>query len=267
MASLSNMNFNPAQSVASSPSNIMMGQLPSTCICRTGIRKELKLASRSREVTVLGLAGASPGAPGTGVHLHVEYYDTKTGKLIDPAKRHGWGKAGQGGEGLRGRVVFAGIKGSFPKGTTREQALAQSGATSAANSTTPNQPDNKPAAAPTNVAQGLPGGPSGRALTREERAVAAGPAAADKPPANKPATAQPVPRRQRLKKATGQKTSEAVPTPTPKPVVEAGVASDKPSGIAHAQWGADVRAGREFIVGEDGPEDIHAREPWPRPDG
>ena len=56
--------------------------------------------------------------------MHVEYYD-KNGRRVDPAERHGWGKPDARGGGLRGRRVFEGIPGSFPKGTTREQAQAE----------------------------------------------------------------------------------------------------------------------------------------------
>ncbi len=75
---------------------------------------------------VLALSGSSPAARASGPHLHVEYYD-KNGRVIDPAARHGWGKTNPKGEGLRGRLTFAGLPGSYPAGTTREQAEAAAG--------------------------------------------------------------------------------------------------------------------------------------------
>ena len=66
---------------------------------------------------VVGLSGTAGGYQ----HLHVEYYD-KNNRRVDQSARHGLGITGVQGEGLRGRRVFTGIPGSFPKGTTREQA-------------------------------------------------------------------------------------------------------------------------------------------------
>ena len=124
--------------------------------------------------------------------------------------------------------------------------------------------DNKPATAPTNTAvpanvtQGLPGSPSGPALTREQRVAASKPP--EKPPDNKPAAAPTNTKAVTAKPAKGQKSSSAVDkgkavaaaAVADKPVVEAGAA--KPSGIGHAQWGGTQRTGRPVVVGEDGPE-------------
>lgn len=75
----------------------------------------LKQGDRVTRGQVIGLSGFSPAARSSGAHLHVEYRDAG-GRLIDPAARYGGG-----------RQTFAGISGSFPKGTTQEQAAAQRG--------------------------------------------------------------------------------------------------------------------------------------------
>jgi murein DD-endopeptidase MepM/ murein hydrolase activator NlpD len=196
---------------------------------------------------VVGLAGASPGAKSAGVHLHVEYYD-KNGKLVRPEDRHGWGKTNEKGEGLHGRVVFAGIRGSFPKGTTREAALKQSGTT-----------DNKPATAPTNV-----------------KTVAVKPSTAEvdpsllAPPTNKPAAAPTNTKVATDKPAAGQKhvhkagepDHEHPPRTTQSPGTRAllgatptpAVKPEGQGGIGSRQWGGPVRAGQQYTVGESGPE-------------
>ena len=193
---------------------------------------------------VIGGSGYSPAAKSAGNHLHVEYFD-KDGKRIDPAVRHGWGKTDAKGEGLHGRVTFAGLPGSFPKGTTREAAEAAikagGGKVVVAG---PGVPGVTPPVAPVvpkfvpGRTQGLPGSQSGPAVKRPKGPDAPTPTTPDATPD----TAAPA--------ITKGKAAAGDTAPTSKATT---VSAGDDEGLAE---GGTATAGHEYWVGEKGPEKI-----------
>jgi murein DD-endopeptidase MepM/ murein hydrolase activator NlpD len=195
---------------------------------------------------VVGLSGVSPGAPNSGAHLHVEYRDA-AGKLVRPEVRHGWGPTNERGEGLKGRVIFAGIPGSYPKGTTREAALAASGG--------------KPGAPPP------AGTPTIKTATVKPSTGAVDPGLLGPTlqPTNKSATAPTNTKVTTATPADGKKTEEKeAPVPPTAPVVPAAptikTATVKPSAapvdpaLLAREEGGPTRAGTSYVIGEKGPE-------------
>ena len=211
---------------------------------------------------IVGLAGASPGAPRSGVHLHVEYRD-QNGKLVRPEVRHGWGATNEKGEGLYGRVVHAGIPGSFPAGTTREAALAATGGSrTAAAPTNVKIATVKPNDAPT-LEPSLLTPPTVAPPTPPVRTAAVTPAPhvhgpgdghahPPTPPGTPPAGYRALlgPAAAAPAATPGRVTvTDATPAPGRVTVTDA----DEPEPEAR-QGGGTARAGRPYMVGEGGPE-------------
>ena len=148
----------------------------------------------------------------------------------EKAKRFEWGgafdtSAGSGQPDLM-HYDFGGRRGRYGSRSISKIGAIYPGKdapTTTAKPADPKVPDNKPAAAPTNVTQGKAGSPSGPAAKTTAKV-----------PDNKPATAD-----------TNTKVATVAPVaPDPR--------NKAPS--EGRQWGGDVRAGRSYMVGESGPE-------------